>query len=96
MLAERQLASRRERRTRLFERGFITILNGPDHVFELANAVYRGLFGDREYVASSQLTSLHRKPDRWQHPIMCRLPTKIACAHGGVHRWKADAGSASS
>ena len=38
--------------TRLFEKapGFITVLNGPEHLFTFANAAYRNLFGDRGYV----------------------------------------------
>jgi PAS domain S-box-containing protein len=43
------------RQQRLFEQapGFITILNGPEHVFEFANMTYRRLFGDRDYVGRS-------------------------------------------
>jgi PAS domain S-box-containing protein len=50
--AERRNASERERHARMFEQapGFITILNGPDHVFEFVNNAYRRLFGDRDFV----------------------------------------------
>ena len=55
MLAERRWAAETERQRRLFEQapGFITILTGPEHVFEFANASYRRLFGDREYVGKT-------------------------------------------
>lgn len=55
VLNERRRAADAARQQRLFEQapGFITILNGPQHVFEFANAAYRKLFGDREYVGQS-------------------------------------------
>ncbi len=55
VLAERRRAADTKRQRRLFEQapGFITILNGPDHVFEFANATYRRLFGDRGFVGKT-------------------------------------------
>jgi PAS domain S-box-containing protein len=55
VLAEKQRAAETERQRRLFEQapGFITILSGPEHVFEFANASYRRLFGDRGYVGKT-------------------------------------------
>ncbi len=55
VLAERRRAADTERQRRLFEQapGFITILHGPDHVFEFANATYRRLFGEREFVGKT-------------------------------------------
>lgn len=52
VLAERRKAAERERLARMFEQapGFITILQGPEHVFEFANAAYRRVFGDRDFV----------------------------------------------
>ncbi len=52
VLADRRRAADMERQRRLFEQapGFIAILHGPDHVFEFANATYRRLFGEREFV----------------------------------------------
>jgi PAS domain S-box-containing protein len=52
VMAERRRAADVERQRQLFEQapGFITILQGPEHVFEFANATYRRLFGDREFV----------------------------------------------
>jgi PAS domain S-box-containing protein len=55
VLAERRRAADTERQRQLFEQapGFITILHGPDHVFEFANATYRRLFGDRQFVGKT-------------------------------------------
>jgi PAS domain S-box-containing protein len=55
VLAERRRAADAKRQRRLFEQapGFITILSGPEHVFEFANAAYVRLFGDREFVGKS-------------------------------------------
>jgi len=52
VMAERRQAAEKRRQQRLFEQapGFITILTGPDHVFEFANQAYSRLFGDRNYV----------------------------------------------
>ena len=33
--------------------GFITILRGPEHTYEFANATYRRLFGDRELIGKT-------------------------------------------
>jgi signal transduction histidine kinase/DNA-binding response OmpR family regulator len=40
---------------RLFEQapGFICVLQGPDHVFELANEAYRDLIGERELIGKA-------------------------------------------
>jgi PAS domain S-box-containing protein len=55
VLGERRRAADTERQRRLFEQapGFITILRGPDHVFEFANATYRRLFGERDFVGKT-------------------------------------------
>jgi PAS domain-containing protein len=55
VLAERRRAAETERQRRLFEQapGFITILTGPEHVFEFTNAAYRRLFGARDYVGKT-------------------------------------------
>ena len=49
VLADRRVLAERERLQQLFEQapGFITVLRGSDHVFELANAAYRRLVGNR-------------------------------------------------
>jgi PAS domain S-box-containing protein len=55
VLSERRRQADADRQRQLFEQapGFITILHGPDHIFEFANAAYRRLFGDREYVGKA-------------------------------------------
>ena len=55
VLAERRVATETERQRRLFERapGFITILSGPEHVFEFVNDAYAGLFGRRDFVGKT-------------------------------------------
>jgi PAS domain S-box-containing protein len=52
VLADRRRAEDSARQRRLFEQapGFITILSGPEHVFEFANAAYLQAFGKREVV----------------------------------------------
>jgi PAS domain S-box-containing protein len=46
----RDLAAESERLRSLFEQapGFVAILSGPDHVFQLANEAYRNLVGERD------------------------------------------------
>jgi PAS domain S-box-containing protein len=53
--AERWLSGERERLRRMFEQapGFMAMLTGPDHVFELANAAYTQLVGDRAILGKS-------------------------------------------
>lgn len=55
VFSERRRAADAERQRRLFEQapGFITILASPEHVFEFANAAYRRLFGDRDFVGKT-------------------------------------------
>ena len=52
VLADRRIASEGTRLAQMFEQapGFIALLQGPDHVFELANAAYRQLVGQRDVV----------------------------------------------
>ena len=52
VLADRRIASEGTRLAQMFEQapGFIALLEGPDHVFELANAAYRQLVGQRDVV----------------------------------------------
>lgn len=52
VLAERRRMEESERQRRLFEQapGFITILRGPQHVYEFVNQTYRRFFGDRDYL----------------------------------------------
>lgn len=55
VLADRRREADSQRQRRMFEQapGFIAILQGPDHIFEFANATYRRLFGNREFVGKS-------------------------------------------
>ncbi len=48
--AERHVRAERERLVRLFEQapGFMAMLSGPEHVFELANPAFRQLVGGRD------------------------------------------------
>ncbi|MDM9644867.1 PAS domain S-box protein [Rhizobium sp. S163] len=50
--AERWLQGEQERLRSMFEQapGFVAMLSGPDHVFELTNAAYRQLIGHRDVV----------------------------------------------
>lgn len=52
VLNDRRQVADRDRLALMFEKapGFITILKSPEHVFEIANAAYRNLFGDRDFV----------------------------------------------
>ena len=49
VIAERWLAGERERQIHMFEQapGFMAMVTGPNHVFEMANASYRQLAGNR-------------------------------------------------
>ncbi|GGX20408.1 two-component system sensor histidine kinase/response regulator [Pigmentiphaga litoralis] len=53
--AERWLSGERERLRRLFEQapGFMAMLTGPTHVFDMANAAFMSLVGHRELLGSS-------------------------------------------
>lgn len=55
ILAEREREAAAERQRRLFQQapGFITILSGPEHIFEFVNDAYKSLFGDRDYIGRS-------------------------------------------
>jgi PAS domain S-box-containing protein len=55
VLAERGLLAATERQRKLFEQapGFITVMRGPEHVFEFANHAYNRLVGNRELLGKS-------------------------------------------
>ncbi|WP_256737613.1 GAF domain-containing protein [Pseudomonas sp. dw_358] len=55
VLAERQRELELARQRRLFEQapGFITVLRGPEHVFEFVNKAYVRLFGERDFVGKT-------------------------------------------
>lgn len=52
VIAERWRSGERERQRAMFEQapGFMAMLSGPSHIFEMANAGYRALVGDRELI----------------------------------------------
>nr|WP_295663541.1 HWE histidine kinase domain-containing protein [Polymorphobacter sp.] len=52
VLAKRALASAAQRQQRMFEAapGFITVLRGPDHIFEFVNTAYKEMFGARDFI----------------------------------------------
>jgi PAS domain S-box-containing protein len=52
VLSERRQAAAADRQRKMFEQapGFITILHGPEHIFEFANRAYVRLVGNRELI----------------------------------------------
>jgi PAS domain S-box-containing protein len=52
VLAERERLNETERLRQLFDRapGFMAVVRGPDHVFEMANASYQKLVGKRDLI----------------------------------------------
>jgi PAS domain S-box-containing protein len=60
VLAERRIATEGERLRELFHQapGFIAMLRGPDHVFEIANASYYQLVGHRDIIGKPALEAL--------------------------------------
>ncbi|WP_439532231.1 PAS domain-containing protein [Polymorphobacter sp.] len=66
VLSERRRQADAARQRGLFEQapGFITILNGPSHVFEFVNAAYKRLFGYRGYVGKSVREALPELADQ--------------------------------
>lgn len=58
--AERWLAGESDRLRQMFQQapGFIAMMTGPDHVFELANDAYLRLIGHREVVGKSVAAAL--------------------------------------
>lgn len=55
VLAEQEVAAQRNRLLAMFDQapGFMAMLLGPDHVFELANAAYLDLIGPRDYLGKT-------------------------------------------
>jgi len=60
VLAERWRQGEQDRLRRMFEQapGFIAMMRGPDHVFELNNAAYRQLVGHRDIVGKTARDAL--------------------------------------
>jgi hypothetical protein len=57
---ERRLTAERERLVEMFRQapGFMAMLSGPDHVFELTNAAYLQLIGHREVIGKAARDAL--------------------------------------
>ena len=66
VMAELRLATETVRQRRLFEQapGFITILHGPEHVFEFVNKAYLRLFGERDFVGKTIREAFRSWPDK--------------------------------
>jgi signal transduction histidine kinase len=75
VLAERRRAAETERQRRLFEQapGFITILAGPEHVFEFANQAYRRLVGGRDTVGNTVREVLPELEDQGFYELLDRV-----------------------
>ncbi len=75
VLAERRRAADTRRQQRLFEQapGFITILHGPEHMFEFANATYRRLFGNREFVGRTVREAFPELADQGFYELLDRV-----------------------
>ncbi|KAB8038225.1 PAS domain S-box protein [Janthinobacterium aquaticum] len=64
--AERQLQGEHARLAQMFEQapGFMVMLNGPQHVFSLANRAYLELIGERELIGRSVAEALPEAADQ--------------------------------
>ncbi|HEX8486895.1 PAS domain-containing protein [Sphingomonas sp.] len=60
VLAERRTTGERQRLAEMFQQapGFMTLLEGPDHRFALANAAYMRLVGDRDVIGKTVAEAL--------------------------------------
>jgi PAS domain S-box-containing protein len=60
VLADRRIAAQRERLAKMFEQapGFIAMLEGPEHLFTLANRAYFRLVGERDVVGQTVADAL--------------------------------------
>src|SRR3546814_6278663 len=73
ILYERNREAEAARQRRLFQQapGFITILRGPDHIFEFVNDAYRRMFGDRDFLRSEEHTSELQSLMRNSYAVFC-------------------------
>ncbi|MDB5551048.1 MAG: Two component sensor kinase/response regulator hybrid [Rhizobium sp.] len=60
VLAERQVKTQQERLSSMFQKtpGFMAVVAGPDHVFEMANDAYLRLIGNRDIVGKPLFEAL--------------------------------------
>lgn len=77
VLAERRAAIELNRLRTIFERapGFISMLSGPDHVYEFVNEAHRRLFGDRNEVGRPIREVFADLPDQSYAPMLDRIYT---------------------
>src|SRR6185369_2169193 len=68
---------RTERLGELFRRApsFMAVLRGPDHVFELANAAYHAMVGQRELIGKSLADALPELRAQGVLPLLDRVFT---------------------
>ena len=73
--ANRQLQARSAHLAELFHRApsFMAVLRGPNHVFELANAAYHRLIGNREVVGRPLLEALPELRDQGFKELLDRV-----------------------
>lgn len=70
--AERRLQGERERLRQMFEQapGFMAMVAGPDHVFEMANGAYMRLVGNRDLIGQSLRQALPEVVEQGFHDIL--------------------------
>jgi PAS domain S-box-containing protein len=98
VLAERRAAIELNRLRTLFEQapGFISMLSGPDHVYEFVNEAHKRLFGDRDVVGKPIREVFADLPDQSFVEMLDRIyatgerfvarasPTPLPSPSGGV------------
>lgn len=72
---ERTLADERERLRQMFEQApsFMALLSGPEHVYELTNAAYRRLIGQRDVVGLPVREGLPELTGQGLHDVLDRV-----------------------
>ena len=86
VLAQAQLASERERLAQLFQQtpSFMALLDGPTHVYTLANPAYRQLTGDRPLLGRTVADALPEVAEQGFVDLLDRV-----YATGGTYRGRA-------
>lgn len=72
---ERAVADDRERLRQMFEQApsFMALLKGPDHVYDLTNAAYRRLIGQRDVLGLSVREGLPELAGQGMHDVLDRV-----------------------
>lgn len=75
VLAERQSVAERERLRRMFDQapGFMALMEGPEHIFELTNAAYLQLIGHRDVAGRSARSALPEIEEQGYFEILDRV-----------------------